>query len=108
MRRKFQSKKPDPNAVPVPGSGASIPERPKDLMKAQGLLQEHLLGREAHVAQGYGFGDDPKDRDSTWRLYVFTDLDAKQLPLPAEVMGFPVARRRGVSPAGPRPTFSRK
>ena len=99
MRRKFPGKKPDPNAVPVPGSGASIPQRPKELVKAQGELQELLLGREAHVAVGYGFGDDPKNRESEWRLYVFTDLDAKDLPLPAHVLNFPVARRSKPKPS---------
>lgn len=93
MRRKFPGKKIDPNAVPVPGSGASLPPRPDDLRRAAGELQESLLGRDAHVATGYGFGDDPRDRTPAWRLYVFTDLPASELPLPKEIMGFPVSRR---------------
>lgn len=72
----------DPNAAPP---------RPNDLKKAQGELQEQLLGKEAHVATGFGFGDDLKDRTGRWRLYVFTDDSS--LKLPPEVMGFPVARR---------------
>lgn len=103
MRRKFPGKKVDPKAVDP--NAPQVPPRPADLKKAQGVLQEHLLGREAQVAQGYGFGDlsEPaKDRRSEWRLYVFTDLDPKQLPLPPEVMGFPVARRPSpkISPPG--------
>jgi hypothetical protein len=93
MRRKFPGKKPDPNVPPVPGSGASVPARPSELKQAAGELQESLLGREAHVATGYGFGDDPRDRTPAWRLYVFTDEPRESLPLPAEVMGFPVSRR---------------
>ena len=101
MRRKFPWKKSEPKE-PLPGAPV-VPPRPKDLVKACGELQEQLLGAAAHVATGYGFGDDPKNRDSAWRLYVFTDLDSRQLPLPAEVMGFPVSRRNCPKP-GKKPT----
>lgn len=98
MRRKFHGKKSDskeaPSAPPVPGSGASIPERPLALDGARAELQQRV---GANVASGYGFGDG-KDRESKWRLYVFTD-DPK-LELPSEFQGFPVARR-AVPQAGP-------
>lgn len=104
MRRKFPGKNVEPKP-PTPGA-PEVPARPtKQLAEAQGELQELLLGKDAHVATGYGFGDDPKKRDSAWRLYVFTMLDAQQLPLPAEVRGFPVARRH--IPAA-RPAFQKR
>lgn len=93
MRRKFPGKS-QAGKEPLPGAPA-VPPRPDDLKRAQGELQERLLGREAHVATGYGFGDGA-DRTPAWRLYVFTDDVG--LELPREVMGFPV-NRRGVPQA---------
>lgn len=91
MRRKFPAKKVDPNAPivpPVPGSGASLPPRPKGLNEAAAKLSTELgIG----VASGYGFGDDPKNREPAWRLFAFS-LD-KAVPVPAEYAGFPVSRR---------------
>jgi hypothetical protein len=95
MRRKFPGKKSNSQrkqeaTAPI---ASTMPPRPKDLKRAQGELQEALLGRSAHVATGFGFGDDPGDRTGAWRLYVFSDVPVEELPLPSEVMGFPVSRR---------------
>ena len=99
MRRKFPAKKVDPNAPvipPVPGSGASLPPRPKNLNEAAEKLSAEL---GVAVASGYGFGDDPKDRSQAWRLFAFS-LD-KGIAVPAEYQGFPVSRRAmpTISPA---------
>ena len=105
MRRKFPGKNAEPKP-PTPGA-PEVPARPtKQLAEAQGELQELLLGKEAHVATGYGFGDDPKDRKSEWRLYVFSELGPKELPLPADVRGIPVARRS--VPKASRPNTFRR
>ena len=96
MRRgsKWSNKKVDPNAPPPPVDPRSPPAKPKDLVKAQGVLQELLLGREVMVAPGFGFGDmSSSNRDAKWRLYVFTNETEKTLPLPPEVMEFEVIRR---------------
>ncbi len=91
MHQKFRVKKVDPNAPivpPVPGSGASLPPRPKGLNDAAAALSKKL---GVAVASGYGFGDDLKDRVPTWRLFAFS-LD-KGVAVPATFQGFPVSRR---------------
>lgn len=93
MRRRFAKKAPDPNAPPPVIDPRTPPPKPKELLQAQGTLQELLLGKPASIATGFGFGDmSLADRTPAWRLYVFTD-DPKLL-LPNEVMGFPVTRRQ--------------
>lgn len=98
MRRKFPAKKIDPNAPvipPVPGSGASLPPRPKNLNDAAEKLAKEL---GVSVAAGYGFGDKDK-KDPAWRLFAFS-LDAA-VKVPTEFDGFPVSRRAmpTISPA---------
>ena len=100
MRRASKKQKPAaegaPVAPPVPGSGASLPPRPKGLNAAA-----ESLGRElgVAVAAGFGFGNDPKDRSQAWRLFCFS-TDPK-VPVPADFQGFPVSRREvpTISPA---------
>lgn len=99
MRRKFPAKKIDPNAPvvpPVPGSGASLPPRPKELNDAAVALAKEL---GIAVAAGYGFGDDGSKKDASWRLFAFS-LDTG-VAVPATYKGFPVSRRAVpvVSPA---------
>ena len=110
MRRK----KKDPNAPPPPPRDNGLPPRPPELAEAQKGLQERLGG--ANVAAGFGFssadpqpksgvrGTDP-GRTACWRLFVFTDDAALQVP--PEFGGFPV-ERRGVPKAGPARVSNRR
>lgn len=92
LRRKFPTKKiDDPSSPPVPGSGASLPPRPKQLNEAAARLSGEL---GIAVAPGYGFGDDPKDRSQGWRLFALS-LD-ENVCVPAAFQGFSVARRAAV------------
>lgn len=106
MRRKFPAKKVDPNAPvvpPVPGSGAALPPRPKDLNAAAEQLGARL---GIHVATGFGRASLPTGTvpagvadDATWRLFAFC-VDPG-VAVPDAFMGFPVSRREAptVSPA---------
>lgn len=104
MRRKFPKKAVDPNAPvvpPQPGSGASLPPRPKELNEAAAALSKEL---GISVAAGHGFGDEPKNprvpREGTWRLFAFTNDEAAVIP--KEYRGFPVSRRSiPVAQSGP-------
>jgi hypothetical protein len=100
MRKKLATKKPsilDPSpetVVPAPPVGNPLlPTRPPELALAQASLQKMLDAVSGpHVTAGYGFGDlSKKDRTASWRLYVFSD--DKALDLPKEHEGFPVDRR---------------
>ncbi len=65
-----------PLPPPVPGSGASLPKRPKELAKARddlsAVISQRHPGSFFNVASGYGLGDEDR-KTSAWRLYVFTN-----------------------------------
>ena len=87
MRRKKTSTDAKEQTTPATVDPNAPPKRPLAL---DGARVELALQTGLNVASGYGFGDG-KDRESKWRLFVFTN--DKDVELPAEFQGFPVARR---------------
>lgn len=93
MRRKSKEKKQE-----QPTSTTTGPQRPPELKKALDSLADVLIGKAAHVAPGYGFAGNGGNNfgprpEAAWRLYVFTNVEAGELSLPSDVMGFPVELR---------------
>lgn len=78
-----------------PSSGASLEKRPVTLNEAAKLLGLQLNG--ANVVGGHGFGDGA-DRNTEWRLYVFTNDES--LVIPKKFEGFRVSKR-GLPVASP-------
>jgi len=99
----------NPLPPPVPGSGASLPRRPKELAQARddlgGLLAQRHPGCFFNVASGYGLEEDKKS--SAWRLYVFSDDVDVVKTVPCAFGGFSVSVR-GVPVALSGPAWGRR
>ena len=114
MRRKAFPPKPiDPNAPivpPVPGSGASLPPRPKHIDQAREELATKL-GCPVATGHGYDTASPPppgkytgraQPREGSWRLFVLSD--DPELQIPAKFQDLPVSRR---SPPKSQPAWGK-